>query len=106
QLSNKKLDQLISSDLDLLIALDPLHRLEEDELNRRQRPEALQGFQAGVPPFLRPERRGMIAPPQGVDGRLQLHDLQQFLADKLPGPLSVTPHFIRNIHTTPPSFLG
>jgi len=100
-LSNDDFNHLISSDLELVVALNPPHRLEKDELDRRHCHKALQGFRAGILPMLRPERRGMVVSQQGVDVRLQFHDLDQFLADKLSGLFSVMPHFVRKAHMKP-----
>src|SRR4051794_94344 len=106
QLSDDDSNHPLSSNLELVVTLHPPHRLEKDELDRRHGHEALQGFQGGVLPILRPERRGMVVSQQGVDVRLQFHDLQQFLADKLSDPFSVTPYLVRHAHAKAPSFIG
>src|SRR5271166_6413754 len=98
QLSDDDFDHPVSSNLELVVSLDPAHRLEKDELDRRQCHKTLQGFQGSVLPILRPERRGMVVSQQGVDVRLQVHDLHQFLADNRSGLFSVKPHFVRNAH--------
>ena len=52
--------------------------------------------------FLGKNRRGMVVSQQSVDVCLQIHDLHQFLADKLSSLFSVTPHFVRHAHVKTP----
>ena len=63
------------------------------------------GFQASVLPFLRSERRGLVVSQQGVDVRLQVHDLHQFLADKLSG-LFASRRSSSGTLIAPPSLIG
>jgi hypothetical protein len=43
---------------------------------------------------------------QTVDVGLQIHDFQQFLADKLARLLGITPHFVGHAHGKTPSAPG